>query len=57
MRRLHNLVSLLREPSTWSGLSVLAVLAGMTVEQFQAIAHAGAAVAAAVAVFKREGGA
>jgi hypothetical protein len=48
-------LALLREPSTWSGLAVLAVLAGMTIEQFQAIANAGAAVAAAVSVLKREG--
>jgi len=45
----------LKEPSTWAGLSALAMLAGLTVEQAQAVATAGAAVAGAIAVFMPEG--
>lgn len=47
----------LAEPSTWAGLAALGVLVGMTVEQVQALAHAGAAVAGVMAVVLGEGGA
>jgi hypothetical protein len=49
------IASRLREPSTWAGVSVLLALAGVSSEQVQAIAHAGAAVAGAVAVLLPEG--
>ena len=46
----------LREPSTWSGLSALLMLAGVSVQGAEAIGQAGAAVAGAVAVLMPEGG-
>lgn len=54
MNRIRHAVTLLREPSTWAGLGVLAGLAGVHFDQWQAIAHAGAAVAGAVAVIMRD---
>lgn len=53
---LKKILSHLREPSTWAGLSGLFMLAGLNIEQAQAVAHAGAAIAAGVAVFLPEGG-
>lgn len=44
-------LSLLREPSTWAGMAGLFIMLGLNVEQAQGIANAGAAVAAALAVF------
>lgn len=44
----------LREPSTWAGLCGLGVLLGASVEQVQAVAHAGAAVAGLLAVVLSE---
>lgn len=49
-------VKKLSEPSTWAGLAALGVLVGMTVEQVQAVAHGGAAVASVLAVVLGEGG-
>lgn len=45
----------LREPSTWAGLCGLGVLIGATVDQVQAVANAGAAVAGLLAVVLSEG--
>lgn len=45
----------LKEPSTWAGLSGLLVLVGLNAEQAGAVAHLGAAIASAVAVFVGEG--
>lgn len=42
------------EPSTWAGISALLALAGLNVEQVQAISHAGAALAGVLAVFMGE---
>jgi hypothetical protein len=47
-------LQLLREPSTWAGLGMLAMLAGATIEDAQAIGNAGAAVGGALAVLLRE---
>lgn len=46
--------SRLKEPSTFAGLSALALLFGASVEQAQAAAHVLAALAGAAAVFLPE---
>lgn len=48
----------LKEPSTWSGLSVLLMLAGINItgDQVNAIIQVGTALAAAAAVFLPERG-
>ena len=43
-----------KEPSTWAGLAGLAVVFGITYEQWSMIGNAFAAVAAAVAMFVAE---
>jgi len=43
-----------KEPSTWAGLAGLAVVFGVTAEQWSMIGNAVAAVAAAVAMFVSE---
>ncbi len=43
-----------KEPSTWAGLAGLAVVFGVTAEQWSTIGNAVAAVAAALAMFVRE---
>ncbi len=43
-----------KEPSTWAGLAGLAVVAGISAEQWQVISTAVAAVAAAIAMFLSE---
>ena len=40
-----------KEPSTWAGLAGLAVIFGLSAEQWATISHALAAVAAAVSMF------
>jgi hypothetical protein len=57
VNRITYTLHLLRQPSTWAGLGVLAGLAGLHAEQWQAVAHAGAAVAGLVAVLMNEPGA
>lgn len=47
----------LSEPSTWAGLAALGVLVGMTFEQVQAVANAGAALSGVLAVLLGEGSA
>lgn len=42
------------EPSTWAGVAAILGLAGLNIEQAQAVAHAAAALAGAVAVFMGE---
>jgi len=49
-RKRAAIVRRLSEPSTWAGLAALGVLVGATVEQVQAVAHAGAAVSGVLAV-------
>lgn len=44
----------LKEPSSWAGLSALALAVGLSPEQGAAIAQAGAAIAGLVAVFLKE---
>lgn len=44
------LLARLREPSTWAAFAGLAVVVGLTAEQWQAVATAGAAVAGLIAV-------
>ena len=43
-----------KEPSTWAGLAGLAVVFGVSSEQWSMIGHAVAAVAAAIAMFVSE---
>ena len=43
-----------KEPSTWGGLAGLAVVFGVTAEQWPMIGNAVAAVAAAIAMFVSE---
>ena len=43
-----------KEPSTWAGLASLAVVFGVTSEQWSMIGNAVAAVAAAIAMFVAE---
>ena len=43
-----------KEPSTWAGLAGLAVVFGVTAEQWSVIGNAVAAVAAAIAMFVAE---
>lgn len=43
-----------KEPSTWAGLAGLAVVFGVTTEQWSVISNAVAAVAAVVAMFVSE---
>ena len=43
-----------KEPSTWAGLAGLAVVFGVTAEQWSMIGNAVAAVAAAIAMFVSE---
>ena len=43
-----------KEPSTWAGLTGLAVVFGVSAEQWQMIGNAVAAVAACIAVFVSE---
>ena len=43
-----------KEPSTWAGLAGLAVVFGVTAEQWLVIGNAVAAVAAVIAVFVAE---
>lgn len=57
MTRAQSVLGLLRQPSTWGGFGVLAALAGVTFEEWQAIAHAGAAVSGALAILLPESGA
>jgi len=47
-------LSRLKEPSTFAGLSAIALLFGASVEQAQAVAHVVAALAGAAAVFMPE---
>ncbi|MBF0355004.1 MAG: hypothetical protein HQL43_07205 [Alphaproteobacteria bacterium] len=44
----------LKEPSTWAGLSALALAVGLNDAEWSAIGQAGAAIAAAVAVVVKE---
>ncbi len=44
----------LQEPSSWAGLSAIALSLGLSDAQWSAIAQAGAALAGAVAVFLKE---
>ncbi|MBF0269338.1 MAG: hypothetical protein HQL44_12185 [Alphaproteobacteria bacterium] len=44
----------LKEPSSWAGLSALALALGVSELEWAAIGNAGAAVAAAVAVVLKE---
>jgi len=48
--------SRLGEPSTYAGLSGLAILLGMTIEEFQVITNAVAGIFAVISVFRGEGG-
>ena len=48
------LLDRLKEPSTYAGFSVLAVLFGVQIEQFQAIANVIASIAAALGMFMSE---
>ena len=43
-----------KEPSTWAGLAGLAVVFGVTAEQWSMVGNAVAAVAAAIAMFVSE---
>ena len=43
-----------KEPSTWAGLAGLAVVFGVTAEQWSMVGNAIAAVAAAIAMFVSE---
>ena len=43
-----------KEPSTWAGLAGLAVVFGVTAEQWSMVGNAVAAVAAAIAMFIAE---
>ena len=43
-----------KEPSTWAGLAGLAVVFGVTAEQWSMVGNAIAAVAAAIAMFVAE---
>ena len=43
-----------KEPSTWAGLAGLAVVFGVTAEQWSVVGNAVAAVAAAIAMFVSE---
>ena len=43
-----------KEPSTWAGLARLAVVFGVTTEQWSMIGNAVAAVSAAIAMFVSE---
>lgn len=52
---MKTIIQRFREPSTWAGVSVLLALFGVNVEQAQAVAQVGAALAGAAAVFMREG--
>ena len=42
------------EPSTWAGFAGLAVVFGLSQDEWAAVSHAVAAVAAALAMFVRE---
>ncbi len=44
----------LKEPSSWAGLSALALALGLNASEWAAIGQAGAAIAAAVAVVLKE---
>ncbi|MBI5120046.1 MAG: hypothetical protein HZA67_03515 [Rhodospirillales bacterium] len=44
----------LKEPSSWAGLSALALALGLNESEWSAIGNAGAAIAAAVAVVLKE---
>lgn len=44
----------LKEPSTWAGLSALALAIGLNEAEWSAIGSAGAAIAGAVAVVLKE---
>ncbi|MBF0167699.1 MAG: hypothetical protein HQL45_08705 [Alphaproteobacteria bacterium] len=44
----------LKEPSSWAGLSALALAVGLNDAEWAAIGQAGAAIAAAVAVVVKE---
>lgn len=46
----------LKEPSTWAGLAGLLAVFGLQVEQAQAVASVGSALAGALAVFLPERG-
>lgn len=50
----RRLLDLLKQPSTYAGCGVLAGVVGVSVEQWQAIAHAIAACAAVAAIFLDE---
>lgn len=47
-------ISRAKEPSTWAGLAGLAVIFGISADEWQVMSNALAAVAAAVSMFIRE---
>lgn len=51
---MNKLIDLLSEPSTYAGLSGLALTIGLSSEEYQAVAQLLAAIFACVAVFKPE---
>jgi hypothetical protein len=51
---LNWIIARLEEPSTWAGLSALALAMGVSEAQWHAVSAAGAAVFAAIAVFLKE---
>jgi len=48
------IVGRLREPSTYAGFSALALAAGLSIEEWQAVSTLAAAIAGVVAIFVTE---
>lgn len=54
MEKFMKVIGRLREPSTWAGISALAMLAGVPIAHVDAVSGVVAALAGAVAVFLPE---
>jgi len=52
---LDNIIARLKEPSTYAGLAGLALLVGVTTEQFDLYVNSAAGVFAFIAIFLSEG--
>lgn len=50
----RNIINRMKEPSTWAGLGVFVAMAGVDPHKWDLISQAGAAIAAALAVFLPE---
>jgi len=51
---MDNMLKRLREPSTYAGLSGIAIALGLSIEEYQAIANIAAGACALIAMFKGE---